>query len=120
MSEPLDNLASRAVRLKGLLKALGGLAALCLLWRFGVMELLEKLLDKRGDARLTGYALLAALCAPVVLFFIGAVEAVAGTRFRRIASAWNQMSEWRQGLMALLLLSLAIAVVVSLLWLAGL
>jgi hypothetical protein len=37
MSEPLDNSAPRAVRIGGLLKALGGLAVLCLLWRFGVI-----------------------------------------------------------------------------------
>jgi hypothetical protein len=94
------------------MKALGGFVAICLLWSLGLMGLLERL----GPRSLVGYALLLVLAAPVVLFFVGTVEAIMGKRFRCISSAWDQMDEWKQGLLWFLLVASAIGVIALILW----
>ena len=120
MLKPLGNPVSSKVRARGLLKAVSGLLLTYLLWPIGLMGLLERLTREPSGpiSRLAGTLLVLPMSAPFVLFCIGVLEAITGTRFRHISSAWNQMNEWKQGLMSFLLLWLGIGLISLLLFLA--
>lgn len=120
MLKPFCNPVSGGVRRKGLLKVIGGLVAAYLLWPLGLMGLLERLTREHAELlpALAGYALVGVLSAPFVLFCVGVLETITGTRFRHISSAWNQMNEWKQGMLSFLLLWLGIGLIALLLWLA--
>ena len=112
MPGPFHDPATGTIRRKGLAKAIGGFGLICLLWPLGLMGLLERLRPSSSP----GFALMLAVAAPYVLFCIGMLEVVTGRRVRHISSAWQQMSEWKQGLLFLLLVSLAIGLVALILW----
>jgi hypothetical protein len=101
-----------------LFEALGGLIGTYLLWPLGLMQLLGKLAGEEGTNKVAG-VLAMVLGVPFVLFCVGMVELVTGRPFRQLSSSWNQMNEWKQGLMSFLLLCLGIGLVGLLLYLAA-
>jgi short subunit dehydrogenase len=104
------------VRARGLLKALGGLVGIGSLWLLGLMRLLGRLTKDQHPSEAAGL-LAMVMSVPFVFFCIAVIETLTGRPFRRLSSAWDQMSEWRQGVFSFLLFCLGIGIVGLILYL---
>ena len=114
--------SSSRTRSIGLIKVSAGLAALFLMWLLGLMSLLDKLMGAPRDSPSSdfGTLLMAAMCAPVVLFFVGLWELATGKPFRLLESAWGRLKEWQQGLLSFLLVMLASGILfLAIHWITG-
>jgi len=106
----------------GLIKASAGLAAVFLMWLLGLMRLLDRLMGAPRDSPSSdfGTLLTVAMCAPVVLFFVGLWELATGRPFRLLESAWGRLKEWQQGLLSFLLIMLALGILLlAIHWITG-
>ena len=94
------------------------MASIYLLFRLGLKDLLVRLTNEpRGSLSSLAVRLLAGLLSvPFVLFCVGVLELTTGRPFRRLASAWNQINEWKQGVLSFLLLWVGIGIVCLILY----